>query len=74
VRLLTWRVMCVWPDPSALFQALGAEVVYQKAARGEGEAQFSQGCLLVSEADGNAGEIGASGRSLMADVSLALST
>jgi hypothetical protein len=61
------------PDPSALFLALGAEVVKQKAANGEGEAQFSQGCLLVSGGrDGDAGWLGASGRSPMANVGLAL--
>ena len=57
-----------------LIHALGAEVVKQKAAKGEGEAQFSQGCMLVSEADvGHAGLLGASGRSPTADVGLALS-
>jgi hypothetical protein len=53
---------------------LGAEVVKELAAKGMGEAQFSQGCLLVSEADGHADFMGASGRSPMADVGLALST
>jgi hypothetical protein len=52
--------------------------VKQRAANGEGEAQFSQGCLLVSAADyGNVGHMGlrgASGRSPMADVGLAVST
>jgi len=72
VRLLTWRVTSAWPDPSALIRALGAGVVKQRAAEGEGEAQFSQGCGLVSEADGDGGF--ASGRSPMADVGLALCT
>jgi hypothetical protein len=58
----------------ALIVALGFEVVKQRAAKGEGEAQFSQGCLLVSRADGNVGFRGASGRSPMADVGLAVST
>ena len=71
---MTWRAISAWPDPSALIRALGAEVVKQKAAKGEGEAQFSRGCMLVSEADGNAGLLGASGRSPMADVGLVLST
>ena len=71
---MTWRALCAWPDPSALIRALGAEVVKQRAAKGEGEAQFSQGCMLVSRADGNAGLPGASGRSPMADVGLALPT
>jgi len=57
-----------------LYAALGAEVLQQRAAKGEGEAQFSQGCLLVSEADGHVGMMGASGRSPLADVGLALST
>jgi len=48
--------------------------VKQRAAKREGEAQFSMGCLLVSRADGNGGLLGASGRSLMADVGLALCT
>ena len=42
---------------------------------GEGEAQFSQGCLLVCQADGAAETpMGASGRSPIADVGLALCT
>jgi hypothetical protein len=69
-----WRAIYAWPDPSALFEALGAEVVKQRADTGEGEAQFSQGCLLVSEADGHVGSRGEIGRSPMADVGLALST
>ena len=61
-----------WPDPSALVDALGAEVVKQRAAKGEGEAQFSQGCMLVSGADGDVGgALGTSGRSPKADVGLA---
>jgi len=47
----------------------------EMAAKGDGEAQFSQGCLLVSRADGVPGTpLGAGGRSPMADVGLALST
>jgi len=65
------RAISAWPDPLALVEALGTEVVKQRAAKGEGEAQFSQGCLLVTRADGNAGLTGASGRSPMADVGLA---
>ena len=66
-------------DPWVLFRALGAEVVKQRAAKGEGEAQFSQGFVLVNQADGDAGllgagDLGAGGRSPMADVGLALST
>jgi len=44
------------------------------AALGEGEAQFSLGCLLVGAADGNTGFLGASGSSPMADVGLERST
>jgi len=50
-----------WPDPSARVDALGVEVVKQREAMGDGAAQFSQGCLLVSRADGNVGFMGASG-------------
>ena len=71
---MTWRAIPDWPDPSVLLRALGAEIVQQRAANGEGEAQFSQGCLLVSEADGNAGSFGLGGRSPLADVGFALST
>ena len=72
MRILTSRTISAWPNPSALIEALGAEVVKQKAAQGDGEAQFSQGCLLVSRADGNVGDLlGASGRSPVADVGLA---
>jgi len=74
VRLLTRRAISAWPDPSALFRTLGAEVVRQRAAIGEGEAQFTEGCRLVSAADGNGSLKGASGRSPMADVGLALCT
>ena len=71
---MTWRAICAWPDPSALIRALGVEVVKQRAANGEGGAQFSLGYLLVREADGNVGFMGASGSSPVADVGLALST
>jgi hypothetical protein len=69
---MTWRAIPVWPDASALFDALGVPLVKQTAAWGDGEAQFSYGCLLVNEADGYAGLLGASGRSPIADVGLAL--
>jgi len=68
VLSMKWRVISAWPYSSVLFEALGAEVVKQRAAKGEGEAQFSQGCLLVRQADGNAGSFGAGGRSPKADV------
>jgi hypothetical protein len=64
--------MSAWPDPWALFVALGAETVKRRAAEGYWEAQFSHGYLLVSEADGGVGTpLGGSGRSPLADVGLA---
>jgi hypothetical protein len=71
---MTPRAILTWPDPSALFAALGGEVVKQRVAKGEGEAQYSTGFLLVREADGNVGLLGASGRSPMADVGTVLCT
>jgi len=63
------------PDSSALFEALGIEVVEQRAAKGDEEAQFSQGYRLVSRAAGAPGErLGAAGRSPLADVGFALRT
>jgi hypothetical protein len=70
---MTWRGISAWPNPSALIQALGAEVK-KRAAQGDAEAQYSHGCLLVSAADGDGGFMGAGGRSPLADVGLALST
>jgi len=60
-------------DPAALFRALGAEVVRQKADAGDREAQYSQGYRLINEvasADG-AGLSGAAGRSPKVEVGLA---
>jgi len=75
MRSLTWRAISAWPDPSVLLDALGAEAVKQRAATGDGAAQFSLGILLVSEADGGEGTpLGGSGRSPKADVGLALCT
>ena len=71
-----WRTQAA--DPAALIRALGAEVVKKRAAKGEAEAQFSLGYLLVSEADGDAGfsgpgtHLGSGGRSPKADAGLAL--
>jgi len=73
VRLLTRRAITARPDPSAL-EGHGAEAVKQRAAEGEGEAQFSQGCRLVCEADGDAGLTSAGGRSTIAEVGSKLST
>jgi len=72
VQRMTWRAIFAWPDPSVLYEALGVEVVRQRAAAGDREAQFSLGCQLVSEADGGAAgtSLGAGGRSLKADVGL----
>jgi TPR repeat protein len=72
-QVLTWRAIHAGPDPSALFEALGAEAVKQRAAEGEGEAQFSQGCRLVCEGDDGV-SMGAGGRTPMADVGPILST
>jgi len=70
--------ICAWPYPLALVEALGVEVVEQRAAKGEGEAQFSMGCALVSLADGVVGGVGTplgtAGRSAKADVGLKLCT
>ena len=72
---MTWRALFAWPDPSALFRAVGAEIVKQRAASGDREAQFSQGYRLVKEADGAAGTLmGAGGRSPKAEAGLALGT
>ena len=68
-----WRTQT--EDPAVLIRSLGYEVVKQRATEGEGEAQFSQGCLLVSRADGGFGTpLGGSGRSPQADVGLELCT
>jgi len=59
-----------------LFNALGLEEVKRRAAKGDGEAQFSEGFLLLGEADGmpDGMPLGAAGRSPKADVGLALFT
>jgi len=58
-----------------MVDALGAEVVKQRAAKRDGEAQFSWRSLLVGRADKNeGGSLGEGGRSPMADVGLALCT
>ena len=61
-------------DPEVLFRALGAENVKRKAAEGDGQAQFSQGSVLVCLAEGNGVLMGTGGRSPMADVGSTLST
>ena len=52
----------------------GAEIVEQMAAAGDGEAQYSRGCELMSKAGGYTGYMGAAGRSPIADVGLVLAT
>jgi len=68
------RVTPAWPYSSVLFEALGAAVVKQGAAKGDAEAQFSLGSHLVCKADGGVAPLGSSGRSPRADVGLALCT
>jgi len=50
VRCITWRAISAWPDPSALFRALGAETVRRRAGEGDREAQWSLGCCLLAGA------------------------
>ena len=63
-------------DAQLLFEAHGAWVVKQRADAGDQEAQFSQGSVMMAEADAAAGVhhlgLGASGRSPKADVGLEL--
>ena len=70
---MTWRAISAWPDPSALFHALGADVVKQKADEGDRAAQFSLGYCLIGEVlcvDG-AGLLGAASRTTQVEVGLA---
>jgi hypothetical protein len=70
--------VCLARPLSELILALEDEVLEQRSAKGEAEAQFSLGYLLVSEADRDAGfsgpgtHLGAGGKSLKADAGLAL--
>ena len=63
-------------DPTVLTRALGTpEIVRQRAAAGDREAQFSLGYYLMLVADGGAGRpLGVAGRSPKADVRLAICT
>ena len=63
-------------DPWLLLDALGDEIVKQRAGAGDREAQFSLGYQLVNDADSAAGAtiMGAGGRSPSADVGFALCT
>ena len=73
IPLGDWRTQN--DDPLELFRSLGFDVVKNRAAKGEGEAQFSLGFELVSAASGGPGTpLGAGGNSPLADVGLALST
>ena len=71
---MTCRATSVWPDPLALFDALGNEAVKRKADEGDREAQWSQGYRLMSEAEGADTPLGAAGRSPKADAGLARCT
>ena len=75
---MTWRAIFARPDPSALLEAIDIEVVKQKAAEGDREAQFSHGYLLVMASGGPAGEgceeIGTVDRLPKLEVGLALGT
>jgi len=65
---MTCRAMSAWPNPSALFEALGAQVVERRAVEGDREAQYSLGYRLMSEAGVAGMPLGAAGRSPKADV------
>jgi len=72
---MMWRAISAWPDPSVLFEALGVELVMQRVAEGDREAQWSLGYWLVSEADGGAVmPLGAASRSSQADVGFEVCT
>jgi len=62
-------------DPYALFRAIGADIVKERARAGDREAQWSLGFQLTSEAIGAAGTPpGAASTSPHADVGFALRT
>jgi len=74
---MTWRAMSAWPDPSALFEALGPAIVIRRAGEGDRHAQYCLGVWLTNEATVAAGTgtpMGAGGRSPKAEVGLALRT
>jgi hypothetical protein len=57
------------PFPEAVFLALGSDTVKRKAAGGDREAQWSQGFMLLYEAEKGAGTMmGTAGRTPMANV------
>jgi len=54
-------------DPMALVKSLGARVVNERAAAGDGEAQYSRGCLIRAEAGRETQSLsGAAGRKPLA--------
>jgi len=69
-----WREVCAWPDSLALFQSLGGAVVKRRADAGDREAQFTHGIMLMSEANGGEGHLGAPATSPKAQVGLDLGT
>ena len=74
MRSMTCRAISAWPDPSALLDALGDEVVKLRAGEGDREAQWSLGYSLMSEAGVAGTPLGAAGRSPKADVGMARCT
>jgi TPR repeat protein len=59
-------------DPYVLLRALDPQIVKQRAAAGDRDAQYSLGCVLVGEAGGVGVSLGAGGRSPKSDEGLAL--
>jgi TPR repeat protein len=59
-------------DPNALFDALGPQMVKQRAAAGDRDAQYCLGYLLVGKAGGVGVRLGAGGRSPQSDEGMAL--
>jgi TPR repeat protein len=59
-------------DPNVLFHALGPQMVKQRAAAGDREAQYCLGYVLVGEAVGVGEPLGAGGRSPDSDEGMGL--
>jgi hypothetical protein len=66
---MTWRAISARPELSALFDALGDEVV-KMAHAGNREAEYSLGAMMVSST-AVAGSLSAAGTSPQADVGFA---
>jgi hypothetical protein len=66
---MTRRAISAWPYPMFLYEAIGDELVKQKAAEGQREAQWSLGYRL-SEGSG-CGSLGAADRPPQVDVGFA---